>query len=904
MNTAGNSPDTIPDAVIAVARRVPERVAMQIKQGAVYRQCTYEQLVDQAEGLAAALLRHDLRRGDRVAIVAENRPEWVIAYLGIIAAGGTAVPLDIQLSSGDLARLLARSGARLAFVSATTWPLLKNVGLPLTVVAFDPLHDSDCRVLDEWVRAGLAGSVGKPTLSPENVASLLYTSGTTGEPKGVRLTHRNLLSNAKALAQSGVGSAEDRFLAILPLHHAYPFMVTGLVPLLLGAQITILPTLKGPELLQCLRDAQITILVGVPQVFAMVRRGILEGISQRPMPIRLLARLLLAFSGVVRRYTTVNLGRVLFATVHHRLGPSLRVLVSGGARLDPEVARDLFCLGFTLLEGYGLTETAPVVTFTPLAKPKLGSVGEPIPGVEVRVVKPDAAGVGEVAVRGPNVMQGYDANPQATADAIRDGWFYTGDLGYLDQDGALFLTGRAKELIVTAGGKNIVPEELEAHYQLSPAIGEICIVGAVRAGEGGEGLHAVVVPNFEYVKTLRIVDIRQLMKDELTRIGLTLPSYKRISGLTIVTTPLPRTRLEKIQRYRVAAMVKTAGEGAVSAQLLSAADEVLMGTAAARSIVRALQPFVGKDRRIVPSDHLDLDLGFDSLRRVELMSALEQSFGRLPDSLAHEVMTVRELVERVSALTRGEAGAARGVQSWSDILKAEPPADLREMLLAPPAWSHRLFAAFVRMVLRLMFQVGFRLRVMGAEHLPLNGAFLLAANHTSYLDPFAIVATAPPPVFARLHYMGWQAYFRNLFTSWVARVGHVIPMGMEASLVPALQAAALVLRQGRGLLVFPEGQRSVDGTLKPFRPGIGILACELGVPVIPIWIEGTFRAWPVGAWWPRPNPVSLAVGRPVVVIRELIDEWQHQGRDPYQAATEAIRDAIVALAPGTSTRIV
>lgn len=900
MNTVSALPDTIPEAVFAVGRRAPERVAMQIKQGAVYRQCTYEQLIDQAEGLAAALLRHDLRRGDRVAIVAENRPEWFIAYVAVVAAGATAVPLDIQLSSGDIARLLTRSGAKLVFVSATTWPLLKDVGLPLTVVAFDPLPDADCHLFDEWVSAGLAGSAEKPTLSPENVASLLYTSGTTGEPKGVCLTHRNLLSNAKALAQSGVGSAEDRFLAILPLHHTYPFMVTGLVPLLLGAQITFLPTLKGPELLQCLRDARITFLVGVPQVFAMVRRGILEGMNRRPLPVRLLARLLLAFSGAVRRHTTVNLGRVLFATVHRQFGPSLRLLVSGGARLDPEVAHDLFRLGFTLLEGYGLTETAPVVTFTPLARPKLGSVGVPIPGVEVCIVHPDADGVGEVAVKGPNVMQGYDANPQATADAIRNGWFSTGDLGYLDQEGHLFLTGRAKELIVTAGGKNIVPEELEAHYQHSPAISEICIVGTARAGEGGEGLHAVVVPNFDYIKTLKLVDIRQLVKDELTRIGLTLPSYKRISGLTIVTTPLPRTRLEKIQRYRVAAMVKAGGGAAALAQPLSAADEALMETEVARAVVRALQPFVEKGRHILPSDHLDLDLGFDSLRRVELVSALEQSFGRLPDSLAHEVMTVRELIERVSALTRDEAGAVRGVESWSDILKTDPPAELRNALLTPRAWFHRLLAAFVRMALRLVFQMGFRLRVTGTGQLPLHGPFLLAANHTSYLDPFAIVGAAPPSVCGRLHFMGWQAYFRNRVTSWVVRIGHVIPVGLEASLVPALQAAALVLRQGQGLVVFPEGQRSVDGMLKPFRPGIGILACELGVPVIPIWVEGTFRAWPVGAWRPRLSPISLTVGRPVIITRELIDEWRRQGRDPYQAATEAIRDAIVSLAPVTN----
>ncbi|MDO9116454.1 MAG: AMP-binding protein [Nitrospira sp.] len=900
MHTPSDLPDTLSEAVFAVARRAPERIAMQIKQEHAYRQCTYQQLVEQVEELAAALMCHDLRRGDRVAIVAENRPEWVIAYLGIVAAGGTAVPLDIQLSSGDLARLLARSDARLAFVSATTWPLLKNTGLPVTVIAFDPLHDAGCSVLDEWVRAGRAGGAEKPTLSPEDVASLLYTSGTTGEPKGVRLTHRNLLSNATAVMASGSAGADDRFLAILPLHHAYPFMVSCLVPLLLGAGLTFAQTLKGPELAQCLRESRITVLVGVPQVFAMIRRAIFEAIGRRPRVVRAAVLLLLALSGWIRRRVQVNLGRRLFATVRHQVGPSLRLLVSGGARLDPEVAEDFSRLGFTLLEGYGLTETAPVVTSNPLAKPKIGSVGIPIPGVEVRIVNPDAAGVGEVTVKGPNVMQGYDANLQATADAIRDGWFHTGDLGCLDEEGYLSITGRAKELIVTAGGKNIVPGELEGHYQRSPAIRELCVVGVARAGEGGEGLHAVVVPNFDYIKTLQVVDIRQLVKDELTRIGLTLPPYKRISGLTIITTPLPRTRLEKIQRYRVAAMVKAAGEAAGLVQPLSAADQALMETKAADRIVHALQRFVEKERRIVPGAHLDLDLGFDSLRRVELLSALEQSFGRLPDSLVHEVMTVRELIERVSPLMPNEAGAGRGAQSWNDLLKVEPPGELRDRLLTPAAWSHRLIASLVRTVLRLVFQVGFRLRMTGADHLPLNGPFLLAANHTSYLDPFVILAAAPATVFERLYSIGLQTYFRGALMQWVARVARVIPVGLEASLVSALQAAALVLRQGQGLLVFPEGQRSVDGTLKPFRPGIGILACELGVPVIPIWIDGAFQAWPVGPWWPRPHPVSLVVGRPVIVTPAMIEEWRRQGRNPYEAATQAIRDAIVALTPETN----
>jgi long-chain acyl-CoA synthetase len=699
------------------------------------------------------------------------------------------------------------------------------------------------------------------------------------------------------MAQFGLGHEEDQFLAILPLHHAYPFMGTGLIPLLLGARVTFLPSLKGPLLVQCLREAGITILVGVPQVFAMMRRAIAEGIDHRPVVFRWIVKLLMAISGLARQWTRINLGRVLFRPVHTHLGSSLRLLVSGGARLDPAVAQYFWQLGFTLVEGYGLTETSPVVTFTPLTNRKIGSVGVPIPGVKVRIMNPDSGGIGEVAVAGPNVMQGYDANPQATAEAIRGGWFYTGDLGYLDGDGHLFLTGRVKELIVTAGGKNIVPEELEAQYQRSPAIGEICILGIARTGEGGAALHAVVLPNFEYVKQQKVGDVRQLIKTELSIIGRTLPSYKRISGLTIVRTPLPRTRLEKLQRHRVADMIKTTEVPPDSTAPPTAADRALLETDVARRVLRVLKPFVAEKGQILLSDHLDLDLGFDSLRRVELVSALEQSFGRLPESLAHEVTTVRELIEQVRDAGNKQRESGGITKSWSDILRAEPPGELRDAVLAPRAWSHRLFVSGMGALFRLCFLTGFRLRVTGREHLNQEGPCLLASNHLSILDPFVIMASVPPNMLGRLYSIGWQAFFRGRFPRWVAHAGRVIPVGFEASLVPALQASALVLRQGRHLLVFPEGQRSVDGVLDEFRPGIGILACEFGVPVIPIRIDGSFEAMPIGSTWPRLHPISLAIGPPVQVSQELISRWRSQGREPYQAATEMIRAAIVALNP-------
>lgn len=894
MNDHDTIPETIAEAVCSVARRAPERIVMQIKEEHGYRRCSCKQLIEQVEGITSGLLRDELRRGDRVALLSENRPEWLVAYLGIVGAGCTVIPLDVQLPVQDLEVLLKRSGTRLVFVSATTWPLLSQCDLPLTCVSFDPVQDARCQVVSSWECAARQDVVRQKAL-PGDVAAILYTSGTTGEPKGVCLTHRNLLSNCEAMVQTGLPNADDRFLAILPLHHAYPFMATGLVPLMLGAHITFLPTLKGPLLVQCLREAGITILVAVPQVLAMMRRGIAEGIDRRPRAIRRLIGLLMKLSAFVRGRVGINLGRMLFASVHDRLGPSLRCLVSGGARLDPDVDQYFFCLGFTLLEGYGLTETSPVVTFTSPAIRKIGSVGVPIPGVAVRIMNQDSAGVGEVAVCGPNVMQGYDANPQATAAAIRDGWFYTGDLGYLDRDGYLFLTGRAKELIVTAGGKNIVPEELEAQYERSPAIGEICILGVARAGEGGVALHAVVLPNFEYMKQLKVGDVRQLVKTELSIIGRTLPSYQRISGLTIVRTPLPRTRLEKLQRHRVVDMIKITEAPADSAVPLSAADHALLQTEVARSVLRILGLFVAEKRPILLNDHLDLDLGFDSLRRVELVSALEQSFGRLPESLAHEVVTVRELIGQVRDASRKQTETIRGAQSWGEILQSEPPGELRDAVLAPRTWSQRLFLSGMRALMRLGFLTGFRLRVTGTEHLHQESPCLLAANHLSILDPFVIMVSVPANMLERLYCIGWQAFFRGAFPRWVARAGRVIPVGFEASLVPALQAGALVLRQGRHLLVFPEGQRSVDGVLDEFRPGIGILACEIGVPVIPIRIDGTFDAMPIGSSWPRLHPISLEIGAPVRVTQELVNRWRSEGREPYLAATDMIRNAIVGL---------
>lgn len=893
-------PRVIPDAFAEVARANPDAVAMQIKAGEGYHRLTYGEMLHQVGGLAAALREQGVKEGTRAAIVAENRPEWAIAYLGILAAGGTAVPLDAQSSPEALVSAVRESGSRLVFVSARTAPLLDTLGQDTRRVNLDDEGEAGDGRLSTWLARAPSSPPRCGAVTPDAVASLLYTSGTTKKPKGVLLTHANFMANATALIETGLAGRDDNFLVILPLHHAYPFMIAFLVPLLLGARMTFLSSLKGPDLIACLRDTRITMFVGVPQVFAMIRRAILDELGRRPPPLRQLARRLMALSGRIRDLTGWNVGRLMFAPVHRRFGGSLRLLCSGGAKLDRQVGRDLVSLGFTIREGYGLTETAPVVSFNPLHGPKLGSVGLPLSNVQVRIVDPDEQGSGEIAVRGPNVMQGYDRDPASTGEAIRDGWFHTGDLGCLDADGFLFVTGRLKELIVTAGGKNILPEELEAAYERSPAIAEVCVLPLAQAGGEEEHLHAVIVPDFDYLRQQKVQNVNTLLRDEIRKIALTLPPYMRIMGVTTFKDPLPRTRLGKIRRHLVHEQLQKVADQPPARAAPSPEDRSLLEEETGRKVVEALRTILPPKTELHPGDHLELDLGLDSLKRVEMIVALERQFGPLPEALAGDAGTVRELVERLRDIEQPRQPAESASQTWDDILKAAPPAAVQQRVLAEPRRFDRVAADLGFAVLRGIFRTGFKWDVRGEDRLPVEGPCLLASNHLSFLDPFLILAAVPRSLRLRLYSLGWQAYFESGFRAWIGRVGHVIPVGIDAPMTTALRTSAAVIRAGKCLLIFPEGQRSIDGRLMPFKKGIGVLASELGVPVVPIFISGSFEAWPPDAPRPRPHPISMRFGPAITITKDMTSAWAEAGRDPHEAAANLIREHVVALGKASS----
>ncbi|HYA86028.1 MAG TPA: AMP-binding protein [Nitrospirota bacterium] len=843
------------------AERYPDTIAVQMKTGDRYQQYTYRQLLPHIASVAQSLSGRGIRAGDRVALLSENRPEWMFAYLATVSLGAVIVPLDAQLTDKEVAVLLASSEARAVFVSSATIQKLPPNG-SITVISFD----AGSRIpFSEMVEAYPDAALPSAPVSGD-LAALLYTSGTTGDPKGVMLSHGNLASNCVSCIKLDLVHHDDNMLCLLPLHHTYPAMAAMLLCFSTGATVTLLNSLKGPDILACMQETKISILLGVPQLFNGLRRAIFDAIQKKPAPVRVLVGLLLALNGLLRRTVGVNLGKTVFGKVHAMFGPAFRLFASGGARLDPDVFTDMTNLGFTVIEGYGLTETSPVATFNPLSKQKAGSIGIPVPDVAVRIANPDENGQGEIAIRGGNVMLGYYKRPQDTTEAIQDGWFYSGDLGYRDKDGYLFITGRSKEMIVLATGKKIFPDELEKFYKQIPSIKELCLL------QGDHGLEAAVVPDFEYLRKMNLPNSRETIAFEIEDLAKDLPPYKRITGLKIFKDPLPVTRLGKLRRTKIQELYRTGGERAEKS--VQELDAGLLQDSVGRKLLACLEPFSSK-KNIVPDDNLELDLGLDSLARVELVVSIEKSFAiTVPESFGSEVFTVRDVIQKIKdLLIEGPIAARKNVKmSWSEILALEPSADLTSSLIFDPGPVLNTVRYILKAALKLIFIVYGRLSVRGVENLPSQGAYILAPNHLSLADAPVVVSAVSWHVATRTFFLGTTDYFGGPLSSRIASEINVIPVDMEVRLYGAMQLSAYVLRHNKILCIFPEGGRSRDGNIKEFKKGVGIIAKELNIPVVPVAIKGTYAMLPSGKRFPRPARVCVTFGKPVYPDGENYDE--------------------------------
>ena len=825
--------------VAALASRGPRPAIVTMEEGRP-RAWPGDALARDIERLATGLVAAGIGRGEPVAIHAPNSPDWIVVRLALGAAGALPIAIDDLSGVEEATAIIADAGCRWLFASAAhaaAFPPREG----LRVVLVDR-PDS----LEGWHALRAEDAAPLPDLLPEAEAMVVYTSGTTGAPKSFALTHANLTANLRGVIATDMIGPEDRMLVPLPLHHVYPFLVGLMTPIASGAAIVLPEAVTGPLLVQALKEGEATIMIGVPRLYLALLAGLEARVAARGRVAHTVFQALLEVATSLRK-GGLDPGRRLFGALHAQMAPRLRLMVSGGAKLDEDATWTLEALGWRVLNGYGLAETASLFTGNTPAAQRVGSEGRPIAaGTAMRIASPDALGIGEIELRGPNVFAGYRNNPEANAAAFTaDGWFRTGDLGRIDTDGFIHLTGRSKEVIVLGGGKNVMPEEVEAAYAASPVIKEVAVL------EKDGALVAVVVPDLAAVRATGSTRVEDVVRVALAEAAQALPSFQRLAGYALAREALPRTRLAKVQRFRLAALYDGLRAGrAGPPPPLSEEDAALVAAPGAREVWEILSArYAGKP--LSPAAHPALDLGIDSLEWVSLALEIEERTGlRLTEDEMAEMTSLRALLERAAG-----GAPAVPVRSAADVAAEAAAATAPPSPLMLPV----RFAgwAMARGIGRVMFS----LSATGVEAVPRDGPFVIVANHVSDLDPGLVAAALP---FGAMRRLWWGGAVERLFDGPMARAFarafHVFPVD-ERQPAQATAMARLVLTRGEGLVWFPESWRSPDGALQRFLPGIGrVLDGMDQVVVVPALIEGAYEAMPRNRRLPRRHPVRVHFG--------------------------------------------
>ena len=844
------SHDSLIDLLDELAERHDLAPALMRTHEDGFTRVSYRDLRDRAMAVATRLRRAGVGANDRVLLSAANHPDWVIAWFGIARAGAVAVPLDpiltpdqvevICQSARPVAAILGAK-ARDSFGGVFRELVLEGGGQQAAKVALSA-GAHDLHEVTAW------GPVdGVPVLRPtaNHLVSILYTSGTTGTPKGVMLTHGNFCSLLGSLGRVFPIGLDDRVLSVLPMHHAFEFSAGLLLPLSQGARIIYLDEINGDRLSYGLREGRVTCMVGVPALWQLLERRIRSQVQEKGKAAELAFDAGLELNRLVGRKTGLDLGRLMFGTVHQRLGGNIRILISGGAALPAETNSLFSGLGLNLAEGYGLTEASPVLTATlPRPGDKHGHVGPAIPGVEVRIQNPDHQGIGEVLARGPNVMTGYFENPAATAQVIdEDGWLHTGDLGRMDHKDRLHIMGRQKDVVVAASGENIYLDDVEHRLGTLNWVKEYCLCG-LPDPRGGERLGLMAVPADD--NDLDRNSRHERANDSLRLAIEKLPAAQRPAVVHLVDADLPRTSSRKVKRKDVAAILQ---------KIVAAAPaRGKKGESLGGPVARAVAAVAGADATTVGlQSRLVEELGYDSLMWVELASALQAvGTGRPdPDALA-KCQTVADIVALVGA------PAPEVVPDRDKIDPVRIPEFVAQPLKKALGFGQRS-----------LYTQGLHTTVEGAAFIPHNRQTIVVSNHCSHLD-MGLVKTALGPYGRNLVALAAKDYFfegNRWIVAYFEQLTNLEPLDRKAGFRASYEQAKRVVDDGKIVLIFPEGTRRPDGTLGEFLPLVGKLALECGIDILPVYLDGTFRVLPKGAVLPRGRSVTVRIGAPIPMER-------------------------------------
>lgn len=765
---------------------------------------SYTTLLNRVHAVSAILAP---KAPTKIAIFSENRAEWAYALYAGWETNATVVPIDFLASVEDVSYILNDCKPEIVFTSEKSsgvlFEALPNLESKPEILIFENLDYSN-------------DGDAKPTSidgKSDKTAVIIYTSGTTGNPKGVMLSFDNISANIEAVSENIPIYTEARnVMVLLPLHHVFPLVGSLIAPLMVGATAAFTPSIKSSDIIATLKENKIGIIIGVPRLYDAILKGIMSKINANPIAKNLFR--------LAKRVNSQSFSRKIFKKVHDTLGGKVDYLVSGGAKLEPELARNYKALGFEMLEGFGMSEAAPMITFTRPGRWVIGSAGERMPGMEV--ISKD----GEIIARGRNIMQGYFNRPEETAAIIKDGWLHTGDLGYFDKKGFIHVTGRSKDIIVLSNGKNINPEEIEFKLlAMSPFILEVAVFAK------SDTLNCIIYPDFAKMKESGIQNFEEALKTKvIEEYNNSASSYKRLGKFYISRDELPKTRLGKIQRFKLESL------------LLPSKDKFSKAEPQFEEYIVIRDFLKGNNRGVVsPDDHFDFDLALDSLEKINFQVFLESTFGI---KLEENIFQTNPTVEKLAAFMREKKNKLQvETVRWSEILREK--IDL--YTLPRSRFTHNWF----KNISKVFFKLYFRVESSGIENLP-QEPFIIAPNHQSFFDGLFILMFLKKKVLKNTYFYAKSKHVKPGLVKKLADNNNVIVMDINKDLKLSMQKLAAALRMKKNIIIFPEGTRSTTGSLGDFKKFFAVLSLECSAPVVPVSIVGADKALPKGSILPRP----------------------------------------------------
>lgn len=809
---------TLRDFIEAVAHTYNQHLAFKYRPRFRSVSFTYQDIFDLARATVFLLKQAQVAKGDRVLLWGYNSPYWVAGFFGTQLLGAVAVPLSFQSQSDFIKKIADQTRPKFLLKSQVLAPqkALK-------------LKSQDLESLKSIPNVTLP----KVKIAAGDLAEIIYTSGTTGFPKGVMLTHKNILSNLQSVLSIIKISPSDRGLSILPLSHMFEQVAGMLAPLSCGITVTHPGPINPINIRKALQEDRITLMAAVPEFLKLTIKRIEEKIPN------------LLFK-IGRHIPAMSIRRLLFYPVLQKLGGHLATIFSGGAALDPVVGQKWESLGIYVLQGYGTTEASPVISANTYDDRKIASVGKPVPGVTVKIAQD-----GEILARGDNIFVGYWQNPQKTKEAFQNGWLKTGDLGQFDSTGHLYIRGRKKYLIVTEAGENVYPEDIEFELSKFKEITDSCVIGLPRNGK--LVIHAVLLgPKIEKPEQI------------ITLVNQRLAPYQQIQDWSIWPfSDFPRTVTRKVKRDEVLQYLTT-----------RKVEKEALQPVPAGQVEKIFAKITGLPmEKIQPEKKLVGDLKMDSLERVELVATIEEETGVILDEAAIGSATTVADIKKMAE---------------TKIQKIEKH-PFRQWPLTQPVTTLRAFAQ--KLLLFPVTNYFVKIEVQGEKNLAnLNLPVLFYANHLSAIDPAIIVKILPGQIRKRLaiaaaadllfdhgKYATWGGLLTFLF--------NIYPFARFGQIKSSLEYTGRLLDRGFSILVFPEGRVSTSGRLQPFKDGVGFLAVEMQVPTVPIKIAGTPKIIAPGVelpCWPKRGEVSIRIGRPLIF----------EPNDSYIEATKIIENTL------------